>query len=125
MLFIFIAIVCLAAVIVIAYTRCMTIALLNRQVYDDLRHLGASRTYLRHAVRGQVSRVFFVPILVGTVSIFGLYMMIMYFNGSPLGYTPNELAGMAVCLVLVAVCSFLLYLVYRKTLKKVCTTLNI
>lgn len=125
MLFIFIAIVCLAAVIVIAYTRCMTIALLNRQVYDDLRHLGASRAYLRHAVRGQVSRVFFVPILVGTVGIFGLYMMIMYFNGSPLGYTPNELAGMAVCLVLVAVCSFLLYLVYRKTLKKVCTTLNI
>ena len=72
-----------------------------------------------------MSRVFFVPILVGTVGIFGLYMMIMYFNGSPLGYTPNELAGMAVCLVLVAVCSFLLYLVYRKTLKKVCTTLNI
>ena len=35
MLFLFIAIVCFAAVIVIAYTRCMTIALTNRQVYDD------------------------------------------------------------------------------------------
>ena len=62
MLFIFISIVCMTAVIVIAYTRCMTIALINRQVYDDLRHLGASRAYLRHSVREQVKRVFFVPI---------------------------------------------------------------
>ena len=39
MLFVFIAIVCFAAVVVIAFTRSMTIALTNRQVYDDLRHL--------------------------------------------------------------------------------------
>ena len=41
MLFIFIALICFAAVIVIAFTRCMTIALTNARVYDDLRHLGA------------------------------------------------------------------------------------
>ncbi len=69
MLFIFVAIVCFAAVIVIAYTRCMTIALTNRQVYEDLRHLGASRAYLQDLVRGQVSRVFFVPGLVVNLAI--------------------------------------------------------
>lgn len=45
MLFAFVAIVCFAAVLVIAYTRCVTIALNSRQVYDDLRRLGASPRY--------------------------------------------------------------------------------
>ena len=42
----------------------------------------------------------------------GSYLMILYFNGSPHGYTPNEIAGIAVCLVLIAVCSLnaILYL---------------
>ena len=41
----------LAAVIVIAFTRCMTIALTSARVYDDLRHLGAPNAYLFRAVR--------------------------------------------------------------------------
>ncbi len=45
-LFIFIALVCFAAVAVIAFTRCMTIALANRWAYDDLRRLGAPNIYL-------------------------------------------------------------------------------
>ncbi len=65
-LFVFIAVVCFSAVFVMAYTRCMTIALTNRKVYEDLRKLGASNAYLRRSVRGQVKRVFLVPALVGT-----------------------------------------------------------
>ncbi len=42
-LFVFIAAVCFAPVIVIALTHCMTIALTNGRMYDDwLRHLGAA-----------------------------------------------------------------------------------
>ena len=93
-LFVFIAVVCFAAVFVIAYTRCMTIALTNRKVYDDLRHLGASNAYLRRSVRGQVKRVFLVPALAGTGLIYGFYVMIMYFNGSPAGITYSEAAGL-------------------------------
>ena len=44
----------------------MTIALLSRRVYDDLRHLGAPNRYLFRSVKGQVSRVFLVPAIVGT-----------------------------------------------------------
>ncbi len=51
--------------------------------------------------------------------------MIMYFNGDPLGYTMDELAGMAACLILVLLCSGLLYLTYRRTLHKVWRTLQI
>lgn len=125
MLFIFIAVVCFAAVIVIAFTRCMTIALVNARVYDDLRHLGASNAYLFRSVRGQVSRVFLVPALVGTGLIWIFYMMIMYFNGEPLGFTRGELAGMGACLAVIAAVSVLLYAVYRITRNKVCRALRI
>ena len=122
-LFIFIALVCFAAVIVIAFTRCMTIALTNRWVYDDLRHLGAPGAYLYRSVRSQVKRVFLVPTVTGTALIYAFYAMIMYFNDNRLVET--EIAGLAVCLGLIAAVSVLLYGVYRVTLGKVCTALAI
>ena len=89
-LFIFIALICFAAVIVIAFTRCMTIALTNARVYDDLRHLGAPNRYLFRSVKGQVSKVFLVPAIVGTAVISAFYLMIMYFNDNR--FTPGEMA---------------------------------
>ena len=124
-LFVFIAVVCFAAVFVIAYTRCMTIALTNRKVYDDLRHLGASNDYLRRSVRGQVKRVFLVPALAGTGLIYGFYVMIMYFNGSPAGITYSEAAGLLAVLAVIAAVSALMYGVYRLTLAQVCRALDI
>lgn len=124
-LFIFIAIVCFAAVIVIAFTRCMTIALVNAQVYEDLRRLGASNAYLFDAVRSQVARVFLVPAAAGTGIIYAFYGIIMYFNGDPAGITRSEGAGLLTCLILIAVLSAALYLVYRLTRRSVCRALSI
>lgn len=124
-LFIFIALICFAAVIVISFTRCMTIALSNARVYDDLRHLGAPNAHLYRSVRGQVKRVFLVPIVVGTSLIYGFYLLILYFNGDPLGITSGELAGLAVCMGVIAVISVGMYGVYRVTLKRVCAALHI
>ena len=104
MLFIFIAIVCFAAVIVISFTRCMTIGMTNARVYDDLRHLGAPRSYLYRSVKGQVSRVFRVPILVGAILIYAFYTLIMYSNGEPMGITPSEASGMITCLCNLTCC---------------------
>ncbi|MEI3102338.1 MAG: hypothetical protein V8T45_11640 [Oscillospiraceae bacterium] len=123
MLFIFIAIVCFAAVYVISFTRCMTIALNNRRVYEDMEKLGASRAYLFGSVRGQVEKVFSVPSVTGTALIYAFYAMIMYFNDGRL--TLTELAGMGVCLLVVAAVSLLTWLIYRFTLRKVCSALNI
>ena len=122
-LFIFIAVVCFAAVFIIAYTRCMTIALTNRQVYEDMRKLGAPNAYLFRSLRGQVSRVFLVPALVGTSLIYAFYTTIMFFNDNRL--TAQELTGMAMCLLVVAGISALFYLFYRLTLHKVCQSLNV
>ena len=122
-LFIFIALICFAAVIVIAFTRCMTIALTNARVYDDLRHLGAPDRYLFRSVKGQVSKVFLVPAIVGTSVIAAFYLMIMYFNDNR--FTPGEFAGMAACAAVIAVLSAVLYGVYRITRRSVCRTLGI
>ena len=113
MLFVFIAIVCFAAVVVIAFTRSMTIALTNRQVYDDLRHLGAPEPYLRRAARNQVRRVYLAPAVAGTALILCFYTMILFFNDGR--FTIGEIAGLGNCLLLVAAVSALLYGVYRLT----------
>ena len=123
MLFVFIAVLCLSAVIVIACTRCMTIALTSRPVYNDLRRLGAPGYYLYRSARSQVRRVFLTPALAGSGLILGFYLLILYFNDNRL--TAGELAGLAVCLGLAAGVGALLWAVYRLTLGRVCAALAI
>ena len=121
MMFLFISIVCFAAVLIIGYTRCLTIAFNNNQVYDDLRHLGASPNYLYKSVKGQISKVFGVPALIGTSLIYAFYSMIMYFNDGML--TDSEIIGLGTCLIVVASMSTIIWLFYRYTLHKVCKML--
>ena len=123
MLFVFVSIVCFAAMVVILFTRCMTIAMTNARVYDDLRHLGASNAFLRRTVKGQISRVFFVPLCTGTLLIYAFFAMILYFNSG--SFTPGELAGLANCALVVLVLSLFLYGMYRFTLGRVCSALSI
>lgn len=123
LLFVFIAIVCFAAVLVIGYTRCLTIAMNNRQVYEDLRHLGAIPQYLYRSVRGQISKVFGVPGFVGTALIYIFYVMIMFFNDNRL--TQSEISGLINCLFVVLGTSALIWVFYRFTLHKVCGMLNV
>ena len=124
-LFVFIAVVCFAAVIVIAFTRCMTIALTNRKVYDDLRRLGASNACLRRSVRGQVKRVFLTPALAGTALICLFYILIMLFNSGSMEITASEAAGLLASFTVILAVSALLYGVYRLTLLRVCAALDI
>lgn len=123
MSFTFISIICFTAVIVITYIRSITIALTNKQLYDDLRRLGASNKYLYHSIKGQISKMFSVPILVGTLSIYAFYILILYFNNSQ--FSRNELRGLMTCLTMVPIISLILYSIYRKSLKKACMLLNI
>lgn len=123
MVFTLVAIICFAAVFVIAYTRSMTLAMNGQQLYDDLRHLGASNKYLYQTIRSQIKRVFCTPAIIGTSIIYAFYAMIMFFNDNKLSM--NELAGMVACLLLIVVISAAFYGIYRITLKKVCAVLHI
>lgn len=123
MLFVFMAILCMAAVIVISYTRCLTIATANRQVYDDLRRLGATQAYLFRAVRGQVGKVFLFPAAIGTVVIFGFFFLLMYTNSG--GIDTGEWLALAINAGLLAGVSLVLWGVYRATLAKVSRMLGV
>lgn len=123
MLFIFIAIVCFAAVMVIAFTRSLTIAITNRPVYDDLRRLGAPAVYLNRSAASQVRRVFLVPTVAGTALIFAFYTMILYFNDNR--FTRSEVMGLRNCLALAVLISLGLYGIYRLTRRSAAKVLGL
>lgn len=122
-LFLFIFLVCFAAVLIISYTRCISIALYNQKVYEDLRHLGANRTYLLRCARGQVAGVYRTPFIIGSLLIFAFYVMILYFNSN--SFTASELYGLGINLILIVVTSAVVYLFYRLTLRKILRMLGI
>ena len=59
MMFLFIAIICMLSALIICYTRCMTIAINNRYVFDDLKRLGASPKFLNKELRSQAGKGLF------------------------------------------------------------------
>lgn len=123
MVFLFVSIVCFAAVLLIGYTRSVTIARNNRQVYDDLRHLGAAPDYLYRSVKGQISKTFGAPALLGTLLIFAYFIMILYFNDGR--FTQSEISALAICFCIVLALSVVLWAFYRFTLHRVCGMLHI
>ncbi|MDO4280811.1 MAG: FtsX-like permease family protein [Peptococcaceae bacterium] len=123
MIFIFIAIICFVAVFVIAHTRCLSIAMTNRRVYDDLRHLGAPPNYLRRSATSQIRRVFVTPAVIGTASIYAFYTLIMFANDGRL--TAGELAGLGASALVIVGVSALLAMVYRFTRRRVFRILRI
>lgn len=125
LLFVFVAIVCFAAVAVILYTRSQTLMLTNSWVYEDLRKLGASNSYLRKTSKGQVKRVFLAPVLIGTLLILAFFILILAANGGDGVIDRSEQLGLAACLLIVALMSCGFYGLYRYTVKKSWKFLNI
>lgn len=123
MMFLFISIICMLAAMIISYTRCMTIALNNRYVFDDLRRLGASPAFLRREVRSQAGNVFKIPSLVGMGAMYFLYILIMFGNDSWL--SSGELAGLGACLAILLLMGAVCHTVYRYTVRKMCAELEI
>lgn len=115
MMFLFIAIICSLAAMVISYTRCMTIILNNRYVFEDLKRLGASPAYLQNEIRAQAAPVFKIPILVGMTAMYFLYGLLIFGNDGKI--TGSELGGMAVCFFILIGLVGVYYLVYRYTIK--------
>lgn len=78
--FLFMAIVCYTAVLIISYTRSLTLALSNRQVYEDLTRLGAGIEFRFRSVREQLSKIFFLPTILGMTAITLFFLMILFAN---------------------------------------------
>lgn len=117
MMFLFIFLVCLVTAQVVCYTRCQSIALNNRYVFDDLRKLGASPAFLDKEVRSQCVNVFRVPSLVGMSGMFLLFTMILYANDGRI--TRAEWITMGVCLAVLALIGVMIYGVYRGSVRAI------
>ncbi len=123
MMFLFIAIICSLAAMVIGYTRCLTIALNNRSVFEDLKRLGASPAFLRREIKSQAGPVFQFPGLMGMGIMYFLYFMILLANDGK--FTTDEAVGMAACFGLLLIFAGIYFLVYRFTVKSMCRQLEI
>lgn len=123
MMFLFICIICLFAALIISYTRCMTIALNNRYVFDNLKRLGASPAFLLQEIKNQAGTVFKIPAMAGMTAMYLLYSLIMYGNDSVITF--SEIAGLAGCLLVLLLLALLHYAVYRITVRSMAKQLSI
>ena len=99
----------------ICYTRCQTIALNNRYVFDDLKKLGAPPAFLKKEIRRQCCTVIRTPSIIGIFMMTLLYAMIMYANDGKI--TLSEVLALGICGVVILLIILLLYMVYRLTVR--------
>ena len=123
MMFIFIFIVCLLTALVVSYTRCQTIALNNRYIFDDLKKLGASPDFMTKEVCSQCNNVFKIPAIVGMAAMMVLFSLILYGNDGKIVFA--EMITMGICLGILAVIGGIVYAVYRGTVKEMKRRLDI
>lgn len=123
MMFLFIFIVCFITALVVCYTRCQTIALNNRYVFDDLKKLGATPDFLSGEVRSQCNKVFKVPTIVGMFAMYLFYAMILYGNDGKIH--TNEWLTLAVCLVILVAIGMVVYAVYKASVRSLKRQLEI
>lgn len=90
MMFLFIFIICILTALIICYTRCQTIALNNRYLFDDLRKLGASPAFLGKEVKSQCGSVFKVPSLVAMTAIYLIFILLLYDNDGQIVFSEGR-----------------------------------
>lgn len=115
MMFLFIFLICVTAACVICYTRCQTIALNNRYVFDDLKKLGAPPAFLKKEIRRQCCTVIRTPSIIGITAMSILYGMIMFANDGVISM--SEAKGLGACGLVIVGIAVLLYAVYHGTVK--------
>ena len=121
--FLFMAVVCYTAALIISYTRSLTVALSNRQVYEDLIRLGAGNEFRFRSVRQQLAKIYSVPTILGMTAIALFFLMILFANDGRISL--SEGVGMGACLVIMLILGAIIFLFYQRTLKVVCRMLGI
>ena len=121
-LFSYIAIICLIAVMVILYTRAMTLGINNRHIYLDLYKLGASEEYVESCVRGQLKSLFAVTTGIGCLT--SVLLKGSFFWGNDLYISQTEISTFFF-MILTILCVFgLMYVVYKVTVKNLMAVIN-
>lgn len=118
MLFIYIGIICFAAVGIIAYTRGMTIAVNYRQVFTDLKHLGADRKYVSFCIRKQLRKIFFFPYFIGCGLTYMFTILICMQNDNMGIISASERRGLFIDAVIIVLAGVYIGCVYAFTYRR-------
>ncbi len=116
LLSLYIAVISLAAAGIMSYVRSVTIAMDNRQLFEDLKKLGADDAYEENVIKVQLRKIFAYPVAAGCMvtGIFSLFLT--YFNDMNLQVF--ELRMLLMELVWMALIAGVLYGVYRLAYQK-------
>lgn len=123
LVFIFVAIICLAAVGIISYTRSITIGLSNQQLFEDLKRLGANHHYIRKCVLSQLNKLFILPTVVAMILIYGFTLLMFSTNDGQL--TSNEMNALMLDSVLLGLVVLYQAIVYGISFRKIKRLLKI
>ena len=116
MLCMYICIIALAAIGVLTYVRSISVATDNKGIFESLTKLGADHAYQRMVLKKQLAKIFFYPGIVGCGAGFLFSFMMDYTNDG--GITAIEIKALGILLLLIAIFCFVLFSVYRVSLKK-------
>ena len=116
MLCMYICIIALAAIGVITYVRSISVATDNKGIFESLTKLGADHAYQRMILKKQLAKIFLYPGIVGCGAGFLFSFMMDYTNDGRI--TAIEIKALGILLLLIAVFCFVLFSVYRVSLKK-------
>ena len=116
MLFVYVAVICLAAVAIISYTRCMTVAVKNKQVFEDVRKLGGNNDYIKKILADQLRRVYTLPTILGSLLMLLWYPLMLWQNDGR--FTQAEVRIVFVEAALCAVIALFQYVVYRISMRQ-------
>lgn len=111
LLSIYISVISLTAAGIMSYIRSITIAMDNRQLFEDLRRLGTDDAYEEKMIKVQLRKIFAYPVAAGctVVGLFSLFLT--YFNDMRLqAFEVNMLLLEVLLMIFIA---GVLYVVYR------------
>lgn len=111
LLSIYVAIISLASAGVMSYVRSVTIAMDNRQLFEDLKKLGADNVYEKRVIKVQLRKIFAYPVAAGCLIVGMFSLFLCYFNDMRLQAFEIKMLLMEV--LLIALISGILYGVYR------------
>lgn len=118
MLFTYIAIICLASTAIITYTRAITIGLDNKQLFSDIKKLGANKKYIEKNIKKQLAKIFIYPTVIGSIFTYMIYIT-MFFGNSRGNISQGEFLGLVVGLVIILLVIIYMFIIYKFSLKKV------
>jgi len=123
LLFIYVAVICLAATGIISYTRSKNITIRNQQVFADIEKLGANHAYLKSLLKEQIQKIYILPTTIGCLAIFAFMVLILWQNDGH--FDLNDWKILVIILIFNLLIAGYQYVLYRLSMKEAVKTLGI